>query len=59
VAVNLRLPAKTLTRLKVHSFAVGKSASDVVATLIEENLRSYDLVPKSDEGGPRRSTRGG
>jgi hypothetical protein len=48
----------TLTRLKVHSLAVGKSASDVVAMLIEENLRSYKVVSVSDDGGKSRSASG-
>jgi hypothetical protein len=48
VPVNLRLPASTVTRLKLHSLAEKTSASDIVAELIETHLRKHSIISEGD-----------
>jgi hypothetical protein len=44
VPLTLRVPASSAVKLKLHSLAEGKSASDIVAGLIEANLNKYSIL---------------
>lgn len=48
VPLTLKVPESAAMRLKVHSLAVGRTASDVVAELIETHLTKYHITERGE-----------
>lgn len=49
-AVNLRMDAKVIFSLKVHSLDTGQSISDIVERLVRNHVPRYEVSEFSDSG---------
>lgn len=45
-AVNMRIDAALVRRLKLHSLETNRSLSDIVAEMIEANVPEYSVTQK-------------
>lgn len=51
VALTLKLPPDVIHRLKLHALEEGRTASELVAGLVETHCRTYSVSKRAGQGG--------